>query len=337
MRAEPHLIGDGPARQHGPGTPVYAALDIGTNNCRLLIARPSRHGFRVIDAFSRIVRLGEGVAKTGRLNPAAMERTIDALRICADKMARRRVTSARAVATEACRKALNGRDFLRKAEAETGVRIDLITGQEEARLAFAGCAPLLDPRIPRAVIFDIGGGSSELLWVAVQPDETPVVIDQLSVPIGVVALSERYGGDLVSAAAYDQMITEIAAEMRGFAARNRIAESIARHEVQMVGASGTVTTLSAIQQNLPRYERSMVDGSFLDTAVAKSISRRLLKLDFLGRAAHPCIGQDRADMVVAGCAVLEAILTIVPVGRLRIADRGVREGILCDLMADPSP
>ncbi|WP_158045745.1 Ppx/GppA phosphatase family protein [Skermanella pratensis] len=314
--------------------PVFAALDLGTNNCRLLVAKPLvAGGFRVIDAFSRIVRLGEGVSRTRMLSEAAMERSLAALRICAAKLERRGVTAVRAVATEACRRAENCDDFIDLVERETGIPLDIISTHEEARLALAGCAPLLDPAVRNALVFDIGGGSTELMWLELGGSGRPRMIDQISVPQGVVGLTESYGGDRVSASTYVTMVDEIAEALAAFEGRNGIRRSVERGEVQMLGTSGTVTTLAGIHLGLQRYERSVVDGSYLQIDHARAVSRRLLELDFAGRAAYPCIGRERADLVVAGCAVLEAICDTWPVTRLRIADRGLREGILVDLIA----
>ncbi len=313
---------------------TYAALDLGTNNCRLLVARGLGRGFRVIDAFSRIVRLGEGLAASGVLSEPAMARTIDALKICAGKLAHRRVTRARYVATEACRRAANCAEFLERARAATGIAIEIISSDEEARLVVAGCAPLLDRRVPHALIFDIGGGSTELVWLQVprDPRMAPSVEDFLSLPNGVVTLTDRYGGREVSRATYDAMVEEMRAALRPFEERHRIAARIARREVQMLGSSGTVTTLAGIHLELPRYSRALVDGVVLGFDSVRAVCERLAALCYEARAAHPCIGSDRADLVLAGCAVLEAICQLWPVGRLRVADRGIREGILLGLL-----
>ncbi len=316
-----------PSRQ-----PVYAALDLGTNNCRLLIAKPFHNGFRVIDAFSRIVRLGEGLSRSDTLSVEAMDRTVSALRVCRSKMRRRGVTDMRAVATEACRRAENCAVFLDRAERETGIRIEIITASEEARLALAGCAPLLDRSLPRAIVFDIGGGSTELMWIALENGRSRL-LDQISVPFGVVHLTERFGSDRVTWPDYEAMIEGVRDALAGFEVRNRIGAEVAEGRVQMLGTSGTVTTLAGIRMGLPRYDRSRVDGTWLDRAVALEIGRSLVDCDFAARAAHPCIGPDRADLVVAGCAVLEAIWALWPTPRLRIADRGVREGILSEFVS----
>lgn len=320
-------------RSLAPERPVFAALDLGTNNCRLLIARPTLSGFRVIDAFSRIVRLGEGVCSTERLSDHAIERAMAALRVCGAKIERRGVTSARAVATEACRRASNCDAFVEAVERETGIAIEIISSQEEGRLAIAGCVSLLDPNIPHALVFDIGGGSTELMWLAVRPGERPRLVDQISIRCGVIGLTERYGGDRIPPARYRAMVDEVVGQIEPFTERNDIRGHLAAEGVQMLGTSGTVTTLAGVHLGLARYDRRAVDGSFLRVDHARDIIRRLVGLDFEGRSRHACIGTERADLVVAGCAVLEAICDCCPVERLRIADRGLREGILVDLIA----
>ncbi len=318
---------------------VYAALDLGTNNCRLLVAHPAGNAFRVVDAFSRIVRLGEGLSLNGRLSEAAMLRTIEALRICAAKMRKRGVTSARAVATEACRRARNCDHFVERVQRETGIELEIISNSEEANLGLYGCTPLLDSQIPDALIFDIGGGSTEVSWLKVGAGDgagwrgpPPRIVDWLSIPLGVVSLTESYGGHEVSAQSYQAMIDEVAGALAPFEAKHGLAERVLRREIQMLGTSGTVTTLSGIQKNLPRYDRSRVDGTYLDFEAAIALSRRIAAMSYDQRVGHPCIGRERADLVVAGCAILEAICQTWPVGRIRVADRGLREGILFSLI-----
>jgi exopolyphosphatase / guanosine-5'-triphosphate,3'-diphosphate pyrophosphatase len=314
----------------------FAALDLGTNNCRLLIARPIGSGFRVVDAFSRIVRLGEGLAATGVLSDAAMTRTLDALRICAEKIAARKVAAGRYVATEACRRAANCEAFLAQVDEEVGLEIEIISSREEARLVVAGCAPLLDPRIPNAIVFDIGGGSTEIVWLRLARGPNgrrrPHILGALSLPFGVVTLTDRFGGAEVSPATYRLMIAEAMAGLAPFERNHRIRRHVGAGKVQMLGSSGTVTTLAGIHLALPRYIRAQVDGSMLTFDQIAAVSAHLAGLDFDGRAANPCIGRERADLVLSGCAVLDAICATWPVGRLRVADRGVREGILLDLM-----
>ena len=320
---------------------VYAAVDLGTNNCRLLIARPARDGFRVIDAFSRIVRLGEGLSCNGRLSEAAIIRTIDALKICAKKMKRRGVTDARAVATEACRRARNCDVFVDRVRDETGLELEIISNSEEASLGLYGCTPLLAVQRPFAIIFDIGGGSTEVSWLKVRrngarngsrPWVEPEILDWCSLPMGVVTLAEHYGGHEIAEGAYEAMIAEVMGALAPFEAEHQLAPRIADGAVQMLGTSGTVTTLSGINKKLPRYDRARVDGSHLELGTIERLCRDIAAMSYDERAEHPCIGEERADLVVAGCAILEAICRTWPVGQLRVADRGLREGILFGLI-----
>ena len=265
-----------------------------------------------------------------------MARTLDALRICAEKIAARKVAAGRYVATEACRRAANCEAFLARVQEEVGLEIEIISSREEAGLVVAGCAPLLHPRIPYAIVFDIGGGSTEIVWLrfARAPDgrRNPHILGAVSLPFGVVTLTDRFGGAEVSPATYRLMIAEAAAALIPFERTHRIGHHVRAGRVQMLGSSGTVTTLAGIHLALPRYIRAMVDGSMLTFEQIAAVSAHLAGLDFAGRAANPCIGHERADLVLSGCAVLDAICATWPVGRLRVADRGVREGILLDLM-----
>jgi exopolyphosphatase / guanosine-5'-triphosphate,3'-diphosphate pyrophosphatase len=311
---------------------VYAALDLGTNNCRLLVARRAPHGFHVIDAFSRIVRLGEGLATSGVLSEPAMARTIDALRVCADKVIQRRVTRARYVATEACRRAANCSDFIERIQAQTGIPIEIISSQEEARLVVSGCAPLLDPHIARAIIIDIGGGSTEIALVGWSQNRVPEILAATSIPHGVVTMTDRYGGREVSDETYRAMVSEMRAAIRPFDELNGIASYVAEGCVQMLGSSGTVTTLGGLHLQLPRYSRKQVDGLMLSFAEIDRLSHMLLRMTCRERGDNPCIGIQRADLVISGCAILEAVRQTWPVGCLRVADRGIREGVLASLI-----
>lgn len=311
----------------------FAALDLGTNNCRLLIAKPQGSGFAVIDAFSRIVRLGEGLATTGRLSEPAIERTIAALRVCAEKLRRRNVTLARSVATEACRQASNGAEFIERVYRETGIVLDIITAEEEARLAVLGCHALLEPGDGPALVFDIGGGSTELVLIDTG-HEVPRILDWHSAPWGVVSLTEALGGGdtpAERAAAYARMRERVATSMAPFAARLDVPSGTKR----LLGTSGTVTTLASVHLGLESYDRSAIDGLIVPVAAMRKVSQDIAAMDLGARMAVPCIGNERADLVVAGCAILETILDLWPAERLGIADRGIREGILRRLMQGP--
>lgn len=317
---------------------MIAALDLGTNNCRLLIARPVSGGFEVIDGFSRIVRLGQGLVDTGELCEAAMCRTIDALAICASKLRRRRVHRARYVTTEAARQAGNCAGFLTRVEAETGIALEIISSREEAELTLTGCLPLLDPAVPYAVIFDVGGGSAEIVWLRLgQPNggqaDGPEIVGWVSLPLGVVTLTERHGGSDFTEEDYEAIVAEVQDLLQPFEERHGIRRHLEKGQAQMLGTAGTVTTVAGVKMGLRRYNRAIVDGSYLNFGDVHSVCGDLSRSSFAERVAHPSIGPGRADLVVAGCAMLEAICRTWPAGRLRVADRGVREGILIDLAA----
>ncbi len=323
-------------RGHGHA-PTYAALDLGTNNCRLLVARPAHDGFRVVDAFSRIVRLGEGLSQSGRLGEAAIERTLAALSICRDKMSARGVTRARLVATEACRAAVNGEAFVDRVFERTGLQLEIVDRETEARLAATGCAALADGRAAGVVLFDIGGGSSEVVWLARDARREAGVGGMgtrirswASLPLGVVSLAERFGGRNVSSEIFEAMLAEVASRLEDFAATTR--RETRCEWFHLLGTSGTVTTIAGVHLGLARYDRRRVDGLWMAQADVDAAISRLRQMNYGERAANPCIGPDRADLVLAGCAIFEAIRRLFPSPWVRIADRGLREGILTELM-----
>lgn len=319
---------------------LYAALDLGTNNCRLLIAQPTRPGqFRVVDAFSRIVRLGEGLGATGRLSQDAMDRAVEALRICASKLAGRDIRRMRLIATEACRAAENGELFLERVTAETGLRLEIINRETEARLAVSGCSSLVGREARSVVLFDIGGGSSEIAVIRIADNRSSRLANHIthwtSLPVGVVTLSERHGGRDVTPDVFEAMTREVEGMLARFDCPDLPVEPNGLPEdFHLIGTSGTVTTLAGVHLDLPRYDRRKVDGLWLTDAEVTAMQAKLLSWDYAGRAANPCIGPDRADLVLAGCAILEAIRRRWPSSRMRVADRGLREGLLTDMMAD---
>nr|WP_210288082.1 Ppx/GppA phosphatase family protein [Martelella radicis] len=330
------LRGARPGGQHHAGNTLYAALDLGTNNCRLLIAQPTRHHqFRVVDGFSRIVRLGEGLAATGSLSPDAMDRAVEALSLCAAKLKGRSVRRMRLIATEACRAADNGDMFLKRVRNETGLELEIINRETEARLAVSSCASLIGRETRSAVLFDIGGGSSEIAVIKLGENRSQRIANHIShwtsLPVGVVTLSERYGGHHVTPAIFEDMVAEVTALLGDFHCPE-VEGGADDDGFHLIGTSGTVTTLAGVHLDLPRYDRRKVDGIWLSDDEVSAMQEKLLSWDFAGRAANPCIGPDRADLVLAGCAILEAIRRRWPAQRMRVADRGLREGILTDMM-----
>ncbi len=322
-----------PHRTRSGRRPVFAALDLGTNSCRLLIARFDGAGFHVIDGFSRIVRLGEGTDETGVLAQAAIARTVDALKLCAAKIRRHHADRVRCVATEACRQASNADSFLARVEAETGLHLEMISSREEAELTLAGCLPLLARDKSRALLFDVGGGSTELVWLAPRPEGESQIIALTSLPCGVVSLTERNGSSEFSPHAFEAMVEEICAMLLPFEAAHGIRQCMLDGSAQLLGTASTVTTLCGVSMGLARYDRSRVDGAVIALAALRAVGRQLAAASYAERAAYPSIGRGRADLMVAGCAVLEAVCRIWPAAEIRVADRGVREGILARMAA----
>ena len=327
-------VGPTPAPSRAPSN-TYAALDLGTNNCRLLVARPSHYGFKIVDAFSRIVRLGEGVSQTGRLGEAAMGRTMAALEICRDKMRTRGVNRARLIATEACRMAENGPSFIAEVQERLGMELEIVDRETEAHLAAAGCYTLVDQDADSALLFDIGGGSSEIVWLSrgtggAQNDMRERVRTWASLQLGVVTLAEKFGGYDVDQQTYEAMVDHVSGELDDFLARTRGEGRCSRFH--LLGTSGTVTTIAGVHLGLARYDRRRVDGLWMSDREVHRAIRRLRNMTYDDRVANGCIGAERADLVLAGCAIFDAIRRAFPAQRIRIADRGLREGILMQLM-----
>lgn len=320
-------------------SPRYGAIDLGTNNCRLLVATPSKGGFRVVDAYSRIVRLGEGLGSTGRLSDDAMDRTIDALKACAEKVKHRRVTSLRSIATQACRLAENGEEFLERIKEETGIEFELISTEEEAGLSVRGCLDLTDPNSEAVLVFDIGGGSTEISWVrrtASSVNGRPPkhkIVAWTSLPMGVVTVAEKFGGKDMTRERYEEVVDTVADEIRRFDGADKLRILFENGQAHLLGTSGTVTSIAGVHLGLKKYVRREVDGIWLASERALSLSERLRGMSYEARQREPCIGPERADLVVPGCAILEGILKAWPSSRIRVADRGLREGILAGLIA----
>ena len=332
---------DGLSAREGPSglaagtteTGVYAALDLGTNNCRLLIACPTGDGFRVLDSFSRIIRLGEGISATGSISDAAIERAVAALSICSDKIRYRKARRLRLIATEACRAAANADSFRDRVAAETGIKLEVIDRETEATLAVIGCSPLLDPRGRGAILFDIGGGSSELVRIERDPeqsDSAPRIKAWMSIPLGVVSLAEKFGGRDVTRESYARMVAEVAQHVMPFSAEH----GTDLRDMHLLGTSGTVTTLAGIYLNLARYDRRRIDGIWMNNSDVTAVIEKLLGMSYQDRVNNNCISVERADLVLAGCAILDAIRDAFPVPRLRVADRGLREGMLVEMMRE---
>ena len=309
------------------GAPIFGALDLGTNNCRLMLGVPSNNGFRVIESFSRSVGLGEGLAETGQLADAAMDRAMEALHSCATRLSRYQLSGLTAVATEACRRAVNGVAFLDRVRQQTGLDIRIISGREEAELTLESCSPLLRGASNRALVFDIGGGSTEIAWVRLESG-APTLISFISLPFGVMTLRACTAESCFTAAGFETMVETVEEKLWDFEDIHRIGREINRDGVRLLGTSGTITTVASVALKLPRYRRPLVDGILLPGEEADAAVEALRAMGREGLAVHPCIGEDRADLVLPGCAIFAAIRSVWPTPEVGVADRGLREGIL---------
>lgn len=313
--------------------PNYAAIDLGTTSCRLVIATPTPTSFRIVETFSRITRLGEGIINDNELSRPAIKRTIGALKVCAgvlDEYAP--IVTSRYVATAACRRAKNCNEFLEVVRRETGLNIEIISSKEESRLAVVGCIPLLNRNIKRALVFDIGGGSTEISLARVTNTGNTFIEGFVSLPYGVVTIAEAFPSQEMTSLAYNTIIERTHKILKEFDDKYNISEAIGNQEIQVIGTSGTVTVLGAVHLNLVRYNRSAVDGiSILKSDIDRVIAK-IKRIGDEGRKKHPCIGAQKADLTMAGCAIIEAICSFWPIAEVTVADRGIREGILLDMM-----
>ncbi|WP_116131136.1 Ppx/GppA phosphatase family protein [Tropicimonas sp. IMCC34043] len=333
-----------------PPDPVepYAALDLGTNSCRMLVAQPKGSQFHVVDSFSKSVQLGAGLEASGRLSRASMRRTVQALKICNAKFQKHKVRRMRLVATEACRRAHNSRDFIRMVRKETGLWLEIIEPEEEARLAVVSCAPLVSVRTEQLLVVDIGGGSTELVWIDLSrvpgpdrpraimrlhkgfdtgdhPFPTAKVVDWISVPLGVATLKDQFRDVADDSGRFALMSWYFEEQLANFSPYVR---EQAREGFQIIGTSGTVTTVAASHLGLRRYDRTKVDGLRMTSDQIDTVIRDYLSLGEAGRQADPRIGKDRQALIMSGAAILQALMRIWPTDRLSVADRGLREGLL---------
>ena len=311
----------------------YAAIDLGTNSCRLVGATPTTTSFRVVETFSKVVRLGEGIIQDNELSPKAMRRTIQALKICRGVIDEYMpIAASRFVATAACRRAKNVAQFAEMAKREAGIELEVISSKEEARLSVVGCLPLLNRNIKRVLVFDIGGGSTQISLARVTDNGKTFIEGFVSLPYGVVTISEAFAGHEMSTLEYSTVVERTQAILQEFEDKHHIREAIANQEIQVIGTSGTVTVIGAVHLKLPRYNRSAVDGIAISAPDIDFTINKIKTMGPEGRCKHPCIGQSKSDLTIAGCAIIEALTTFWPISEITVADRGIREGILLDMM-----
>ena len=330
-------------RKGSRNSDTYAAIDLGTNNCRLLIARGKSSNFKVVGSYSRVVKLGKGLEATGRLSQESMDAAVEAISVCARKIKAKNVKRWRCVATEACRKASNGAEFLARVKAESGLTMEMISPRVESRLAVMGCINLVDTSKDVALVVDIGGGSTELSWVDIRkvrdPNteyrvHRPPISAWASLPIGVVTLSEKIPEHADRTTWYADMCNHVREMIDQAGCATRFTKAFENGRGHIIGTSGTITSLAGIHLKLPFYQRDKVDGIWMNSADAVAVARNMASRSPESRAQEPCIGEDRAKLLVAGCAITDVLCEMWPSERIRVADRGLREGILIGLMQD---
>ncbi len=313
--------------------PKFAAIDLGTNSCRLVIASPTTTGFRIVETYSKVVRLGQGIIQNNELSVQAMKRTINTLKNCSKVIAAHQpLAKTRFVATAACRRAKNVEEFVQKVKEETKIDIEVISSKEEARLSVVGCLPLLNRRLKRVLVFDIGGGSTQITLARVTDAGKTFVEGFVSLPYGVVTISEAFCGQEMTNLEYSTVVDRTAGLLKDFDDKYNIKQAMLNNEIQVIGTSGTVTVIGAVHLRLPRYNRSAVDGVVIDAQDVANTINKIKNLGIEGRYKHPCIGKSKSDLTMAGCAIIEALVNFFPILDITIADRGIREGILLDLM-----
>ena len=311
----------------------YAAIDLGTNSCRLVIAQPTPSSFHVVETYSKITRLGEGIINDNMLSKAAIRRTIAALKVCSAIIEEYApIVRMRFVATAACRRALNCQEFEKAVAKETGLSMEVISSKEEARLAVVGCMPLLNRMLKRALVFDIGGGSTEISLARITETGKTFIEGFVSLPYGVVTISEAFPGKDMTTLAYDTIVERTQKILQEFEEKYNIREAIENQEMQVIGTSGTVTVLGAVHLNLPHYNRAAVDGLAMSGTEIEKVISRIKNMGYEGRCRHSCIGKQKADLTIAGCTIIDALCSFWPISEITIADRGIREGILLDMI-----
>lgn len=296
---------------------ISAAIDLGTNSARLLIATRGASGEMEILVLKRVItRLGGGFTRERGISPAACDRTLSALRDFSREMRKTGVSHTRAVATSAVRDAVNGREFVERVYAETGIRLDIIDGREEALLTLNGVVSGLG-RSGDSIVFDIGGGSTEYTLAR---GKTPLFTRSL--PLGVVRLTEGKGS---LEAMDDKVRRELKAlmmEVEG-SGLGSFPEG-----ATLIGTAGTPTTLAAMDLKLARYDHHKVHGHVLGISTVRELFETVCPLTAEERLHVPGIEKGREDLVVAGFLVTLRTMELFGFDRFTVSDAGLLEGLL---------
>jgi exopolyphosphatase/guanosine-5'-triphosphate,3'-diphosphate pyrophosphatase len=301
-----------------------ATIDLGTNSVRLLVADTAADSWRVVEEAQRVTRLGEGQAATGALGLVPMARTAATVADYVRRAEALGATRVRVTGTSAVREAANRAEFVARIESVTGLALEVLSGEDEARLTLLGVRSGLPDLGGRFVLFDIGGGSTE--FVVADGDGLERA---LSLRLGVVGLAERHldGGRLVPAR-WAALRAEVAAALEPAVPGALGLVNAAR----LVGTAGTVTTLAALDLGLAAYDAGRVQGHVLRRGAIERLLARLGGLTLAARAALPCLEPGRADVLIPGIAICLAAMERLGFDALTVSDRSLREGILCEIL-----
>ncbi|HVX59669.1 MAG TPA: Ppx/GppA phosphatase family protein [Pirellulales bacterium] len=301
----------------------FAAIDVGTNSIRLVVAEALREGhYRVLTEEKDPARLGKDLSSTGRLNPAAVERSLEALRRMKQIAVGYQVRELRVIGTCAIREAKDGSDFCRRAKQEIGLDIEVISAEQEARLAFRSVARNFHLEGKDVAVADTGGGSTELILAS-----GDIIEDICTTPLGAVRMTEVYsGGEEFSPQSYDRMVTGIDRELR------KHTKNVIMIPHLLIGSGGTFTTLAEMIMGGKGQSGLPLRGYEITHAEVGHLLDRLRKMPAKARRNLPGLSPDRVDIIVAGVTIIDRIMRRFKINRLQIHDRGVRDGLLLTMI-----
>ena len=297
----------------------FAAIDLGSTNCRLVIVDIIEDKYKIICSFSEILNLGRNLSFSNEFNDEIIEKTIEIFKIISQKLKYYNVLSYRCVATEACRQSINSDELVKRIHERTNIEIEIIPSKEEARLCLKSCLNHNVNLNDFNLVFDIGGGSTEIIiFDSIYSNKD---FDFLSIPIGVINFSEK-----VSLFKTEKVLGQLEKQMMFFSKKKKIHNE----PISIIGSCGTVTTLCAIHLKLNYYQKSLVDNTLLEIEDLKQTCNFVKRLSSEEKEKHPCIGPQRINLLDNGILILEKILESWPVKRILVSDRGLREGIILD-------
>lgn len=308
---------------------VFASIDLGTNTVRLLVVTGNSKGFTTLHSNQLITRLGEGLSHSGILKDIAMERTIKAVLDFKREASKYSPFAIWVAATSAVREAKNRNEFIEKIREVTGLELEVIPWEEEARRTLLGVFSGLDGNIKKAIVFDIGGGSTEYILTV---DKR--LVKSVGTALGVVHLSEKYirkdpvdDGELII---LESVITN---KIRNV--KSQLHDVLCTmHDVRLIGTAGTVTTIAALDLNLHPYDPAKVNGYVLNIENVKEILKKLKNMTLEERRNIPALESGREDLIIPGAVIVIKTMEIFGFNEMIVSDYGLREGIILAKMSE---